>query len=92
MNLNVLKLEADQLQYDDLVELCNHLVVLIKEKRTTENSLTISKFKIGDYVEFDDRGKLYHGEIVKVKKVNIDVKCGLSTWTVPARFVRVYKP
>lgn len=92
MTLQHLKLEVDQLQYDDLVDLCNHTIALIKEKRSQESSLNITNFKVGDSVEFEDRGKIYIGKVKKVKKVNIDVDCGSATWTVPARIIKRYNP
>lgn len=71
---------------EDLIEIINVARDIYTSKTKLEKKQKIKEFNVGDIVMFyTSNGKEYHeGNVIKVNIINLIVKVGLYTWTVPA--------
>ncbi len=89
-DLNHLLAALNRLSYDELIHLNHEVVERIRFMRQASTLMEMTKFRIGDWVEFDaDDGRLIVGLAIRVNQKSISVQPAdnpKATWRVhPAR-------
>lgn len=64
------------------------IIQAVKMQQQFVSMQNIRSLRVGDAVEFDARGRVITGEVVKVNRKNVKVRDGLTTWNVPAAMLR----
>ena len=86
MNISSMKRnELSSFTDEELRSINSWVIAELKERRMNRNFDAAGSFRVGDSVEFDNRGCTIVGQVVSVKRVKCLVKpdLGWQTWNVP---------
>jgi hypothetical protein len=66
----------------------NSMAIALKHARAKLVKMNIWSYRLGDQVKFTGRsGRAEVGQVVKVAQKFVSVKCGMTTWRVPANML-----